>query len=867
MVDAARRDSIRNALTQEEKALLTAGADLWSTVAVPRVGVPAVGLTDGPNGARGAALPGAETSPSACTPCGSALGATWDPELVGRVAEVVGREARAKGCHVLLAPTVNLHRSPLGGRTFESFSEDPWLTGSLAVGYIRGAQRAGVAATVKHLVANEAEQERMTADSVVDERTLRELYLVPFERAVKEGSVMAVMTAYNRLNGRWCADHGPLLEILREEWGFRGVVMTDWFAGAHTVEAALAGLDLEMPGPGRAFGPELDRAVRDGVVPPGVLDAKVDRLLELMDRLGVLDPGGSGGGAPAGAGRAGPPAPPPADGPADRATLRTAAAASMVLLTNRSLLPLDAGALRSVAVIGPNAARAQIGGGGSAQVRPHHRTTPLDALRRRLGEQVALDYERGCVIDRVPPVIDGTRLRTPAGAPGMAVEWFADAAPRGTPVVRTVAPETMLIDLDGPLGVEAGSGRSLRATAVFTPVESGPHTVTFAQVGRGRLLVDGAVVHDGTVAALPAGTLFFGAGSIDLVGEVELSADRSHELVVEVSSQDHSTLIGFRVGCQPVVGPDLLQRAVDAAARADAAVVVVGTTDEWEREGRDRSALELPGAQDQLVAAVVAANPRTVVVVNAGSPVTMPWADDAGAVLQCWFGGQEMADALVDVLLGDADPGGRLPTTIPHRIEDTPAYGMSQPENHVVRYGERVLIGYRWYDARKIPVRFPFGHGLSYANFTIGAATLSRHEMTPGSTVVVGVPVTNVGPRGGDVVVQCYVAPLGPPVLRPPKELKAFAKAHLGPEESVELQLELDQRAFAYYHTGDGDAVADLRLLPGMTEGAARPSGRPAGWEVAAGTYEVLVARSAADVVESVRVEVPEGFRIVDNFT
>src|SRR5688500_9028288 len=246
--------SVLAALTLDEKAALTAGADLWSTVAIARASLPAAGLTDGPNGARGQGIPGAGTATSACTPCGSALGATWDPALVARVAGVIGREARAKGCHFLLAPTVNLHRSPLGGRTFEACSEDPQLAGRLAIAFVQGAQAEGVAATVKHFVANEMEHERLTVDTIVDERTLRELYLVPFELAVRDGRALAIMTAYNRLNGTWCSEHPELYSTLRDEWGFDGLVMTDWFAGAHTVAAAEAGLDLEMPGPGRAFG-------------------------------------------------------------------------------------------------------------------------------------------------------------------------------------------------------------------------------------------------------------------------------------------------------------------------------------------------------------------------------------------------------------------------------------------------------------------------------------------------------------------------------------------------------------------------------------------------------------------------------------
>src|SRR6478672_205327 len=396
-------------MTLSEQALLTAGRDGWSTVPIDRVGIPSVRMTDGPNGARGSALLGAGDVSSVCTPCGSALGATWNPELVERVGSMIGEEALAKGCGVLLAPTVNIHRSPLGGRTFEAFSEDPLLTGRLGAAYVRGVQSRPVAAVVKHFACNEAESGRYEGDSIVDERALREIYLVPFELAIAEGGALGVMSAYNRVNHTYCSEHRHLLaDVLRGEWGFAGFVVSDWYAKGSTTGSALAGLDLEMPGPGRIFGPALGAAVEAGELEPQVVEEKARRLLDVF---GTIAPDGTAERSP--------------DRPEDRELARLAASESIVLLRNEGLLPLDPGRLASVAAIGPNADRCVIMGGGSAKLRPHYRVTPLAALRERLGDAVAVAHEPGCVIDRVAPPLEPPQL----GEEGFEIDLFAGTEP------------------------------------------------------------------------------------------------------------------------------------------------------------------------------------------------------------------------------------------------------------------------------------------------------------------------------------------------------------------------------------------------------------------------------------------------------
>ena len=795
-------------LTLDEKAVLTAGRDSWSTAPVQRAGIPAVRVTDGPNGARGSSLFGAGEQTAVCIPCGSALGATFDPALIERLGALLGEEARTKACRILLAPTLNLHRSPLAGRNFECYSEDPLLAGRAAAAFVRGVQSRGVATTPKHLAGNEAELERYTMSSVIDERALRELYLLPFELAVREGGALGLMTAYNRLNGAYCTEDEALLSgILRGEWGFEGFVVSDWFGLASTTVSPRAGLDLEMPGPGRSYGPALADAVRAGEVDEALVDAQVTRLLGVLDRIGALDDDPGAGEESV-------------DRPEHRALAYEAAAGSIVLARNEGgVLPLDAGRLRSVAVIGPNADRPQIMGGGSARLRPHHRVTPLEALRERLGAEVV--YERGCDIDR--------------SAPDLRADWR--------------------IEFEGGRVSERDSGQLLfeddvpyTARAEFTPAESGTYTLTLRQAGRARVLVDGELVLDGFTDPPPRGEAMIGLVSEEIAAPVALTAGEPVSVVVEgVGEGAFTTLRGAVIGLRPPEAGDLIERAAAAAAAADATVVVVGTTDEWESEGSDRASMDLPGRQDELIAAVLDADPDAIVVVNAASPVTMDWLDRARAVVIPWFGGQEMADALADVLLGAAEPGGRMPSTFPVAVEHNPSFGSFPGENSEVRYGEGVLIGYRWYEARKLPVRLPFGHGLSYTAFEIGAPRVS-------GKVRVEVDVTNTGERRGAEVVQLYVAPLAPRLVRPPKELKAYEKVWLDAGETRTVTFELGERAFACWDPGDPawNALRSRAAVSPMIVDEPRPAeGR---WVVEPGEYELHVGRSSADIAHVVTV-------------
>ncbi len=582
-------------------------------------------------------------------------------------------------------------------------------------------------------------------------------------------------------------------------------------------------------------------AVEKGDVDEADLDAAVSRLLGGFARIGALD-----GPAPAPA--------PKAPTPNDVALLRRAAAEATVLLSNNGVLPLASAAAR-IALLGAPALTPTIMGGGSAQVTPHHVNSVLDALAPALGPDRTLVYERGCEPSLSPAVVGGPVLPAPDG---FRADTYAGLACDG-PVAETRQLEQLRMMKIG-LSFESSQGDwSMRVTGTVIPEETGIFQLALAQAGLARLLVNDEVVLDGfTNRPPPGGNDFFGQASQDLVADVHFEQGAPVDMVVEYAFSETS-LAGFRVGFRTSDSEALLERAVVAAAAADVAIVCVGTSAETETEGRDRTTLALPGRQAELVRRVAAVNNRTVVVVNAAAPVDMEWAEDVAAVLQCWFGGQGMAAGVVDVLVGTAEPGGRLPTTLPMRLEHAPSHANFPGENGELRYGEGLFMGYRGYEHNAITPRFPFGHGLSYTSFDLGDPTLSAATHRPGETVTVSVPVTNVGSRAGSEVVQCYVAPETSRLARPPKELKAFAKVRLDPGETATVELELDDRAFAYWDPGQDDWREVQALVPEMFLFLSPPvERRERGWQVDAGHYEILIGRSSDDIAHQCAIAVPD---------
>jgi len=774
-----------------DKVLLLTGADSWRTQGADALGLRPMITSDGPAGVRGVVLD--ERQPSSSLPCPSALGATWDTALVGELAAALGAEARAKGVDVLLAPTINLMRTPLGGRGFECFSEDPVLTARLGVAFVRGVQSAGVAATVKHFVGNDSETQRWTYDARIAEHVLRELYLAPFEACVREAGAALVMAAYNKVNGVPMTEHAQLLrDVLKDEWGFDGVVTSDWHAARSTAATALAALDLAMPGPDGPWGVQLAQAVADGAVTPDVLDDKVLRLLRLADRVGAVSPRGDDL------------APDPVPSLVDPGLLRRAVIASLVLLRNEGqALPIDPATVSRVAVIGPNAVYPAIHGGGSAVVSPAAVSTPAAALSEALAGQAEVTVAPGGQTWVMVPEPPPGSLRDPGtGQPGLHLE-FRDG--QGELLAAEHRNSTALTWWDQvPPGIGWGEPGTITLDAWYRPDQGGPHIVGAAGVGHLTVTVDGVAVAD-AATAVPDDPVEAMARPGEIRAAVLLEAGRDARigLVFRPAANGEGPL-SVRLGLVAATHEDdLMDEAEQAAREADAAVVVVGSAVMTESEGFDRSTLALPGRQDELVRRVAAVNPRTVVVVNAGMPVLLPWADQVAAVIYAWLPGQAMGEAVADVLLGRAEPGGRLPVTLPAREADCPVLH-AVPRDGRIDYDEGLLIGYRGYDAGQSAPQFAFGHGLGYTTWSYESVRADQADPATGQDLVLTVTVRNTGDRPGRETVQAYLAePPGDPG-RPVRALAAFGTVAAAPGERAEVTLLVPARAFARWREGQG---------------------------------------------------------------
>ncbi len=844
------------ALPVAEKVRLLSGADSWRTHDCPSIGLRQMVTSDGPNGVRGTIKD--ERHPSACLPSPSALGATWDEDVIYRIAAALGTEARSKGVDVLLGPTINLMRTPLGGRGFEFFAEDPVLTAVLASAYVRGVQSAGVGATVKHFVANDSETERWTYNARVTESVLRELYLLPFEACVREAGAWLVMAAYNKVNGTPMTENLRLLrDVLKNEWRFEGVVTSDWHAARSTHATALATLDLSMPGPEGPWGALLVRAVEDGIVTEELLDDKVARLLRLARRVDALN-------EPAAELRPGAPIAPAAEEATSQPTtfgrvptlvdaglLRQATAESFVLLRNSGdALPLDRASIRRLAIIGPNAVSPVIQGGGSAGVAPVSVSVPADALRVSLHNDVAVSVSPGCQTwHNVPEAPPGSLTDPVTGAPGLRLE-FTD--PQGAVIAAEHRGSANLAWWDGvPDGIGWGKSGRVVLTTTFVPEVSGGHLLSVAGVGGLLLEADGVPVIDGATAA-PDDPVEAMTRPGELRAELTLAAGAPTRLRVEFRpAADGDGPLAVRLGVVPVAGDDdLLAAAETAAAAADAAVVVVGSAELTESEGFDRPTLALPGRQDELIARIAAVNPSTVVVVNAGMPVLMPWAGQVAAVLYAWLPGQEFGTALADVLFGDAEPGGRLPVTIPADETSAPVLHAKPDADSTLDYTEGLLIGYRAYDAADLAPAYPFGHGLGYTTWEYEALNCAPW-LPEGGDLELSVRIRNTGTRPGKEVLQAYLAEPGEPAKRgrPLRALAAFAVVRAEPGESAQVTLTIPARSFARYdeslaswitHGGEftvqvGPSSRDLRLTAAVRL-TALSSARPGRAERAPGS-------------------------------
>ncbi len=793
-----RVDELLSLLTLQEKMSLLSGKDIWNTVPIPRLGIPSIVMTDGPHGVR-AANPEAGRKLGATTafPTGISMGACWDVDLMEQVGQALGEETRGMDCDILLGPCVNIVRDPRGGRDFETFSEDPYLAGRTAAAYIRGVQSRGVGTSLKHFAVNNFEIERFRASAEIDERTLREIYLPQFEMAVKEAQPWTVMCSYNRINGVYASENGYLLNtILREEWGFEGAVISDWGAVHNIYEPVKNGLDLEMPGPAKFF-KLLPDAVQNWHIDETAVDQAARRILKLVVLSGRMDGTITTGSV---------------NTDAHQTLARELAESAITLLKNEGdLLPLNPQKVQSIAIIGPNAFEAVIEGGGSSRVDPLYRVSPIQGIKAALGDKLEILPALGCDNYDEPFTVPNDWLKE-----RLQVSAYLESDFSGEPLIK------MKIEKPEIWWHTAWSGlpeppTAAKAVGTLTVPEDGLYRFILEHGGEMQLLLDGETLIDSK------GPEHYHHSE----AKHPLKAGNPYKIVLNYIRPSDQDVFALRLalGRSYEKGQDpRLSQAVEAARNSDVALVFVGLPEAFESEGNDRADIELPGGQNELIAAVATANPNTVVVLNVGAPVTMPWVDDVAAIVLSYYPGLENGNAITNVLSGRVNPSGKLPITLPKKLEDSPSVINASYEGaRKVYYGEGIFLGYRYFDQRKVEPLFPFGHGLSYTSFEYSDLRVPE-KVKKGSLLEVHLTVRNTGKATGKEVVQLYIADPVSSLPRPPKELKRFAKVNLEPGESKRLKFEIDQRALSFFDPVKKDWVAEP------------------------GTFEVLVGSSSGDI-------------------
>jgi beta-glucosidase len=810
-----RVDDLFGRLTLDEKISLLMGGTSCTTCAIPRLNVPVMRMADAGAGVRG--IDGTNGGPATQFTCGVMMASTWDPALIGKVGAAIGVEAHNKrlGSQILLGPAVNIQRSPLGGRNGEYFSEDPYLAARMAVGFIQGIQGTGTGACIKHFACNNEEKDRDDVNVQVSERALREIYLPAFEAGVKEGRVWTVMSSYNQVNGfHSSANHYLLTDILKRDWGFNGMVMSDW-GGVHEVAGTInAGNDLEMPDAGRRTPENVKSALQKGQTTQAAIDDSVRRILRTIILTGLLD---------------GPPRldPSQVNSKDHQLLCRELAEKGIVLLKNQnSILPFDAQKIHSIAIIGPGSEQMQGGALGSPHVDPPYSCGPLEGIKNRVGNKIAVNWAL-CSIESAPIPSSAFFSGANNEKPGLQGEYFSNQNLTGNPVaVRTDA--TVNFDFLNQQNALKGTGVgpndfSVRWTGKLVAPVTGHYQLSFAADDGCRLFLDGKKIIDHwTLASLEEQT-----------AQVDLTKGQSYDLRAEYfqAGGDAAAILKWEV---PTEAPFI--DAANAARTSDVAVVVV-TTDRGEAEGKDRSSMALPNHQDDLIKAVATANKNTVVVLNNGTPVDMQyWIDQVPGILEVWFPGQEGGNALAAILFGDVNPSGKLPTTLGVRREDYPDYGHFPGTHSQVDYAEGIYVGYRHFDKENITPFFPFGHGLSYTTFEFGSLQLSDSTLASGGKLSVNVKVTNTGQRAGEEVVQLYLHDMALQADRPVRELKGFSKVALASGESKIVSLEIIPRDLAYFD------VAGKQ------------------WRADPGDYEIQVGASSRDIRQKATIHLSRSF-------
>ncbi|KAH7921492.1 glycoside hydrolase family 3 protein [Leucogyrophana mollusca] len=793
----------------DEKIDLLGAPNWWNTHAIPRLNVPAIRMSDGPNGVRGSSH--FISTPAQCLPCETSMASTFDVDLIHDVGVFLAEETKIKSSVILLAPTCNIQRSPLGGRAFESFSEDPHLSGTLAAAYVNGLQSRGVAATIKHFVANDQESERTAAESVMSDRALREIYLYPFMLAQKHAKPWAFMTSYGRLWGTHCSENPKLLEgILRGEWKHEGIIMSDWHGVYGTDLSINAGLDLEMPGPPRwrtAF--LIQHCLSSQKLKMPVIDERAGNMLEFVKKMAQINPDIVFGD---GIERS-------RDSPEIRKFCRKLAADGMVLLKNTgNFLPISPRKVKTVAVIGPNAKGTVISGGGSAALKPTYVVTPWNGLLENAPAGLDIKYEVGCYAHKYLPTLENY-LTTPEGESGWRCTFYSqDANGNVDKQVGEYVLRDTRVRLNDFLPDGLTPAWTMKLKGLLTMDKTATYELGLAVAGRAKLWVNGKLAIDNWTKQTP-GDFFYGQGTIEEKATIQLTAGQPADLLLEYTntvgadSTDDGTdkgnaqpalMRGVRLGGAEKIDADqAIKNAVALAAKSDVVVFVGGLTPEWESEGFDRPTLNMPGRQDELIAELGKANPNTVVCLQAGSAVAMPWIDNVNGVVQAWYSGNEVGNALADILYGTVNPSGKLSLTLPACMEDMPSYLNLQSENGQIHYREDLFVGYKHYQARNVKPLFPFGFGLSYTTFSLSDLDLSNvTSHGEAFKINASVKIANSGSVTGSSVVQLYVTLPDIGLASPPLQLKGFAKARdIAPGTSQKVDIGLDKYAISYWDT------------------------------------------------------------------
>ncbi|MEN8137621.1 MAG: glycoside hydrolase family 3 C-terminal domain-containing protein [Bacteroidota bacterium] len=766
-------------MTLEEKVSLLGGMDGMRTNAIPRLGIRTLNMLNGPNGVGG--------DPGTAFPTGVAMAATWNEDLMHRIGVAIGNESRAKKADILLGPTVNIQRMPLGGRNFESYSEDPFLSGRLGVNFVKGVQELGVATSLKHFILNNQELSRGSYSAEVDERALREIYLPAFEMVVKEAKPMTIMSAYNKFRGVHCTENEYILnDILREEWGFEGFIMSDWDAVHSTVEASHAGLDLEMPGKPKFFNEKLVTAVKEGKVSEEEIDEKVARILNIYEKIGVFSDEES--------------LPKGKLNTVEHQELaaQTAREAIVLLKNENAILPLDKGNIKKIAVLGPNASVNRKGGGGSSEVKPFYSVSPIEGLKSKLGNEVELLFDEGtkpAIEDYI--AIPSKYLISEDGEPGLKADFFNNEYVSGKAVVTRIDE-----NIDFHWGQKSPDKKiqvdrfSARWTGKLIAPLTGKIRIGVKSNDGGylyinnRLLVNNWGMH----------------GPHQKSTELDVVKGEKYDIKVEYYEGGNNAEV--KLGWQLTEPKTTISKqAVEYAKNADVVLLFVGLNKEFEGEGFDRSSMDMPGDQDELIRAVSAVNKNTIVIINGGNPVSMTkWIDGVDGIIQAWYLGQETGNALSDVLFGDYNPSGKLPVTFPKKYEDNPAFPYYQKVQNKAIMEEGIYVGYRYYDSKGVEPMFPFGYGLSYTSYEYSDLKI---ENLGDEEVKVSLSVKNTGKYDGSEIVQLYVHDMEASVDRPLKELKGFSKVQLNSGETKEVSIKLDKRAFAFYDIEAKEWVAE----------------------------------------------------------